>query len=242
MTMHPDRDTAFYNEASTTYSSERYPAAPRSYRQFFFTRRLAVLVREMKPLLTRTNAPLSLLEVGCADGIVLRTLYDTFGPHFRELHGNDVSPGMIASAKHLHADTPLTFSVRTEEPEGSAYDMIIETGVINYTDPATEIGYAASALKDAGSYILSYAGKGSLWDFFKPGRKGYQNLLPYPEFEALIQNKFEIEKTISIGFFVPLLWRLPFLAAPVQAVVELLGSHIMPNLAHEKMYLLKKII
>lgn len=240
--MHPDRDTAFYNKASATYSSERYPAIPRSYRQFFFTRRLAVLIQEIEPLVAPAGTPLSLLEVGCADGVVMRAIYDKFGSHFRELHGNDVSPDMIASAKRLHAGTPLTFSVRTEEPENARYDMLIETGVINYTDPATEIEYAARTLKDTGWYIVSYAGKGSFWDVFKPGKKGYQNLLSYQEFEALVKKKFTIEKAVPVGFFVPLLWRLPSVAASIQTVVELMCSHFAPNRAHEKMYLLKKIV
>jgi SAM-dependent methyltransferase len=238
--LHPRRNTAFYNEASRTYSQERYPQRPRSYRQFFFTRRLSALIGELTALLAHSEESLALLDVGSADGVVLRAMYDTFSTRFTRLEGNDLSPAMVTAAQALHAGTPLTFSVRTEEAEQGAYDIVVETGVINYTDPATEVAYAAHAVKDRGYYIASYAGKGSFWDVFKRGDKGYQNILPYGKFEAILRTRFTIVRAVPVGYFVPLLWRVPAIAAPVQQVIEWIGSRAFPSRAHERLYILQK--
>jgi SAM-dependent methyltransferase len=236
------KDTEFYNEISATYSRDRYPARARSYGQFFFKRRLAKVLEVLREKISDTERQYSLLEVGCADGIVIRAIYDTFTVRFSLLHGVDISPNMIEAAKNNHAQTPIQFTARNTKGEGAPYDFVVEVGVINYTDVAEEIEQAYVATKDNGYYIASYAGKGSLLDRFKPGKKGFGNLVPYPMFEALARKKFIIEQVIPVGFFIPLLWRFPALAAPIQVVIESLCSRIFPNLAHEKIYIFKKII
>lgn len=236
------KDMEFYNEISTTYSRDRYPVQARSYGQFFFKRRLAEVLKILREKISDTEESHSLLEVGCADGIVIRTIYDTFAAHFSLLHGVDVSPKMIEAAMANHSHTPIRFTVRDVAGEKAPYDFVVEVGVINYADVAEEIERAHATTKDNGRYIASYAGKGSLLDRFKPGKKGFGNLLPYRTFEALAQKRFVIEKTIPVGFFIPRIWRFPVFAAPIQVVIESLGSRIFPNLAHEKIYIFRKII
>lgn len=236
------KDTEFYNEISATYSRDRYPVKARSYGQFFFKRRLAKALEVLQEKISDTERQYSLLEVGCADGIVIRTIYDRFAAHFSLLHGVDVSPKMIEAAKDNHAQTPITFAMRDSGEEKTSYDLVVEIGVINYTDVAEEIERAYAATKDNGYYIASYAATDSLWHALKPGNKGFNNLLPYSAFEALARKYFTIEKAIPIGFFIPFLWKFSALAAPIQAVIESLCSRILPNLAHEKIYLLRKII
>lgn len=239
--MNTAKDVEFYNERSGTYSRDRYPAKARSYGQFFFKRRLDAVMAVLRQKLSGTKGTFSLLEVGCADGVVLRAIYDAFPARFASLHGVDTAPDMIEAAKRMHAQTPIIFSVRGEGGTGRPYDFVIEVGVINYADPVEEIGRASLLTKKSGYCVVSYAGRGSLLDTFKPGRKGFDNLLPYRAFEALLRTRFVVERVIPVGFFIPRIWRFPMLAAPLQAVIESVCSRILPSLAHEKIYILKKM-
>lgn len=235
------KDTEFYNKASNSYSADRYPAIAHSYTQFFFKRRLALIVDAFKRVILETDKELSVFEIGCADGVVLREIYETFRSNFSYFLGIDLSPKMIEVASRENSDTGIVFKTRDEYYDTKRYDVVVEVGVINYVlDVEREMTYAHSALKDGGHYICSLAGTDSFLHRVKPGEKGYNNFLSYADYESLLRKHFEIQEIIPVGFFVPFLWRIPALARIVQPIVEGILKPLTPNLFHENIYLVKR--
>ncbi|MHB8710417.1 MAG: class I SAM-dependent DNA methyltransferase [Minisyncoccota bacterium] len=235
------KDTEFYNKVSGRYSADRYPTIARSYTQFFFKKRLSLVIDAIKKLTKETDKDLSVLEIGCADGIVLREIYEIFGNRFSCLVGVDTSPKMIEKASAKHRGTPLVFKMRDEYHDTKRYDLVIEVGVINYVpDVGREMAYPHSVLKDGGHYICSLAGTNSLWNKLEQGEKGFNNFLSYEEYETILKKYFIIEKKIPVGFFIPLLWRVPAVARIVQSSAEEILRPLARNLFHENIYLVKR--
>lgn len=235
------KDTKFYDKASASYSADRYPAVARSYTQFFFKRRLSLVIGVIERLRKEPAKGLSVFEVGCADGVVLREIYDAFKSDFASFLGVDLSPKMIEVASRENSDTNIVFKTRDEHSDAKRQDLVVEVGVINYVpNVEREIAYAHSMLKDGGRYICSLAGNDSFWNKIKPGEKGFNNFLSYEEYEEMLKGYFVIEKKIPVGFFVPLLWRAPAVARVVQPVVEEILRPFAPNLFHENIYLAKR--
>jgi SAM-dependent methyltransferase len=234
------KDTEFYNRISESYSGDRYPETTNSYTQFFFKRRLELLVHaiEQTPLTQREG--LSVLEIGCADGVVLRKIFEIFKKNFSYFVGLDISPKMIEAAARLNSNTGMLFKVRNDYHDLKKFNVVLEVGVINYTNSVQdEMKYVHSVLEDGGYYICSFAGTNSLLNKIKPGDKVYQNFMTYQEYEQIMQEFFVIEKKIPVGFFVPLLWRFPVVARFKQSVVENMFRYISPNFFHENIYVLR---
>lgn len=235
------KDTEFYNKISESYSADRYPEVATSYTQFFFKKRLDLLIGAIKQTALAQSSGLSVLEIGCANGVVLRKIHEVFKRNFSYFVGLDISPKMIEVASRENVDTNMIFKVRNEYNGLKEFDLIIEVGVINYTDSVEEeMSYAHSVLKDGGYYICSFAGTDSVLNKIKPGDKGYNNFLSYIEYEQTMRKFFRIEKKIPVGFFVPLLWRFPAIARLKQPIVENFFKFFSPNLFHENIYVLKK--
>lgn len=235
------KDTEFYNRISGSYSKDRYPEVATSYTQFFFKRRLELLVGAIEQTTLARGSGLSILEIGCADGVVLRRVYEVFKRSFSEFVGLDISPKMIAVASRENSDTGILFKVRNDYCDLRKFNLILEVGVINYAESVnSEIAYAHSVLEDGGYYICSFAGASSLLNRIKPGDKGYHNFLSYEAYEKTMQKFFKIEKKIPVGILIPLLWRLPIIARFKQPIVENLFKYISPNLFHENIYVLRK--
>ena len=68
---------------------------------------------------------------------------------------------------------------------------------------------------------------------------GYAHLRSYRAYEQLFENKFHIIEKYPVGFFVPHLWKLP-MARALQKSIESCMRAIVPRLAHEYIYVLKK--
>lgn len=235
------KDTEFFNTASSSYSSNRYPVVSQSYTQHFFKKRLSVVIDLLRDSPEFTGTGFSVLEIGCADGVVLRNIYESFGQVFSEYTGIDTSPKMIEVAEREHGDVPILFKVRERYAGTKQHDLIIEIGVLNYVPSIRdECMYVHRALKDTGIYVCSLAGTNSIWNKIKSGDKGYSSFLSYEEYQSLLQRYFTIEKEIPVGFFVPLLWRVPSLARIIQPIIEWVFEPILPNLFHEKVYILKR--
>lgn len=235
------KDTEFYNKISHRYSADRYPVVVWSYTQFFFKRRLSFVVDSIGRLIKETDKDLSVLEIGCADGVVLRKIYEIFSPHFFYFLGIDISPKMIEVASRENSGTGIIFKTRGEYRDTRQYDLIVEVGVINYVASLeNEIAYVHGVLKGSGYYICSVAGTNSLWNKIETADKGFSNFCSYEEYEQILQNFFLIEKKIPVGFFMPLLWRAPAVARIVQPIIEIIFKPFVPNLFHENVYLLKK--
>ena len=221
------KDSQFYNEESKHYSAKRYPLVATTYIQFFFKERLRLAVEQLKAIVG-SKEHLTLLEVGCADGVVLREISKQFDGSFSKLVGIDTAKGMVEQARVLAADPRIQVFLRGEELLDGPVDVIMEIGVANYADIDEELEYAREHLADGGVYILSLAGKGSLNAFFGKG-VGYKNFLSYRDYEQKIAALFRIETVIPCGFFVPLLWRTPRIARIVQLAIEKVMAMITPN-------------
>ncbi|MES2314817.1 MAG: class I SAM-dependent methyltransferase [Patescibacteria group bacterium] len=231
------KDPAFYNKESAQYSAKRYPVVATNYIQFFFKKRLSLTLSHLRSLFGKSNG-LNLLEVGCADGVVLRDIQKKLPAVFSGMTGIDTAKDMIVAAASLDSTHKMKFYVRGEEPV-QTYDTIVEIGVANYADFDTELVYASEHLKVGGAYILSIAGNDSL-NARLGGGVGYNNFLSYAEYQKKIRAVFDIKKIIPVGFHVPFIWRVPFIARCIQPIVELIFLHTLPRLAHEKIFFLKK--
>lgn len=235
------RDTKFYNDESTKYSLKRYPNRAFDYTHAFYLRRLDIVKRMLKDVLDFASHP-SLLEVGCADGVVIRRVHDQFGTDFSSYRAIDISPNMIEAARTEHASAGIAFDVRNPaECFGDTQEgVILEVGVLNYTDLAHELSCASQTLKDGGYYIISIAGRGSLWDRRRRSDTGFKHFMTYKEYEAELENHFEILASSGVGLFIRGIWKVPVLARPIQVVAESFMNLFAKKLFHEKVYLLKK--
>ena len=194
------------------------------------------MLKRLKPCIENAT-DLRVFEIGCADGVVLRALDTHFKKYISTMVGIDTSPEMIEVATKTNGSIS-SFYLRGSEP-ATISDLILEIGVINYADVSTDIVYVHNRLSERGVYVLSIAGYDSLNARFGHG-KGYNNFLSYKEYEALIQKYFVIDVVVPVGLYIPFIWRIPFIALPVQYVFECLFTPFVPNLFHEKIYFLKK--
>lgn len=232
------KDSQFYNEESKQYSAKRYPLVATTYIQFFFKERLRLTIEQLK-IIIGSKKHLTLLEIGCADGVVLREFSEQLDGAFSKLIGVDLAEGMVEQARSRTADPHIKFFLRGKEVLDGPVDVIVEIGVANYADIDEELKYAHEHLSGGGVYVLSLAGKGSINAFFGKG-VGYKNFLAYEEYGQKIATIFRIETVIPCGFFVPLLWRIPRVARIVQPVIEKVMATVAPNAFHEKIYILRK--
>jgi predicted TPR repeat methyltransferase len=233
------KDTAFYNQESTRYSQKRYPKVAQTYTQFFFNQRLDLTKRFFKEIVLHEKKKLSVLELGCADGIIVRELSAAFPDSFSKLVGVDISLGMVEEAKRLNTLPNASFMLREEYKNQQPADIVNETGVINYAGFDADTAFASDNLKEEGYYILSVAGTGSLRNMLKH-ESDFADFRSYKEYEAILRKNFAIVAQVGCGVFIPLVWRLPTLARLIHLMIEPVVGSLMPGLCHEKLYLLKK--
>jgi SAM-dependent methyltransferase len=232
------KDTLFYNKESAQYSDKRYPRVAHSYTQFFFKRRLRLTKAFLRAGLAKMHAPLTLLEVGCADGIVVREIQKDFPQTFAHIAATDISPGMIDEARKKNMSSTTEFFVR-DQYRGEPVDVVIETGVINYAHFETELDDAYTQLKPGGIFIFSIAGTESLINRLKP-LTDFNDFRTYTEYDRITREKFIVHQVHGCGFFVPYLWWVPVVARLVQGVIDPFAGFFLPNLCHEKLYLVEK--
>jgi SAM-dependent methyltransferase len=228
------KDTSFFDKESVQYSKKRYTKRADNYLQAFFNHRLHITKRYLTQI-TSGKSDATLLEVGCADGIILREIAKDF-PHLKKLVGIDIATHMIEEATRQNTDPRVSFMVR-EAYRSEPVDIVVETGVINYSHVEKEIRYAYDNLKEEGYFILSIAGTDSIYNRIK--RDTLSDFRTYKEYPPLITAYFEVCEVKGAGFFVPLIWKIPMVARPLQALAEAVGEY-SPSLCHEKMYLLRK--
>ena len=234
------KDTHYYDKESSQYSGKRYPTRPSTYVQSFYLRRLKLVLSLVGK--TVQGSGLRLIEIGCADGVVTRALYDGFSEVFSDIAGGDISPKMIEEAKAQAGERRISFCLRDTYTFVGTYDLIVEVGVINYADEEEELRFARRMVGDSGYYLCSIAGTSSLWNRLKPHEdKGFNNFRSYAAYEAKIREHFTILASAPVGLFIPHIWKVPALARIVQPLCESVLSPLFPDLFHEKLYLLKPL-
>lgn len=230
------KDTAFYNAESSRYSGKRYPSLARTFTQHFFKERLRLtLILLTKYLPAQKN--IDALEIGCADGVVARAVWEAFPGAFTKFDAVDLASQMIEVAKQTNADIPVHFLVREGSTLPGTYACIIEIGVLNYLALEEELNAVSRALQPRGVYICSISGSSSVQTALK-GADDFMHLRSYAQYEEAFAKHFNTLRVVPVGFFVPLLWKVPASARVLQPLIERALLSLVPNWAHEKIYVL----
>jgi SAM-dependent methyltransferase len=231
-------DPTYYDRESANYSLKRYEGEVDSYIKYLFVSRLNIFLNFIEKTLSKKTDN-KMLEIGCADGVVLQAVNKRFPVTFSQLVGIDISAGMIEEA-HKKKAPNMNFYLRGEEPIGILYDYLVELGV-HVEDVPAELEAGSLLLVDGGYYIYSFASQNSLITKLKPKIESYDRDYPsYKDYEKIIAKHFEIIDKVPYGLFVPKLWAWPsfgrFCQSKIDRVIRLFGSELF----HEQIYLLKK--
>ncbi|MDB5194400.1 MAG: hypothetical protein JWN50_414 [Parcubacteria group bacterium] len=230
----------YYDKESSVYSEKRYDSEMVDFTQFYFRKRLAYVLGYVRKA-GEGKRGLDLLEVGCADGIVIRKIEKMFPDMFASILGIDISPGMIEEANKRNRDPRVSFALRGQNDPEKRYDMILEVGFLLPPMLKDEIPYVLAGLKEGGYCISSLPSKYSLRAFLKlKGNANAKTYRRFGEYEEILGRHFDIVGKETYGLFIPLIWKLPFLARIIQPALESLLKYILPELFHERIYLLKK--
>lgn len=233
-----DNTVEFYDQESEQYSKKRYEGETLSYFQFLFKRRRQLFL----DLISRIKAELAnsdVLEIGCADGVLIKKLFQKLPDTFRSIVGIDVSPAMLNQARQTTRDLKASYFLRGEEPEGK-FNLVIELGVHphHFED---EMIFVSEKLESRGYFIYSASGKSSLHVKIKLGKESYtKDYLDYSSYEKIIKKYFDIVFSEPYGLFIPKVWAIPSIARVLQPFLEIIFKNIFPDLFHEKIYLLRK--
>jgi len=229
----------FYDKESSIYSAKRYLGEVTSYTQFFFHKRLTVVVALMKDLV-KDRKQLSLLDIACADGIITQKVAKEYNENFSFFVGNDISAKMVKVANELNHDSRISFYIKNETPDYK-FDIVLALGFLSGSILKYEIDFASQYLKNDSFFICTLVSKYSILSLLKVRTKPYyQDYWSYKKQEALLKEEgFQIIKVIPCGLFIPLLWKSPKMARKIQPILEVVFS-FMPNLYQEKIYLLQR--
>jgi hypothetical protein len=103
-----------------------------------------------------------------------------------------------------------------------------------------EIQYLKQHIKRGGYYVLTMAGNSSLHARIKVKDKPYfADLDSYMKYESVLRKYFDIIYSKPVGLFVPKLWAFSALARKIQPILDVIFQKILPNLYHEKVYILR---
>jgi SAM-dependent methyltransferase len=232
-------DTTFYDKESAQYSGKRYNTAPRSYVQFFFQERLRHVINLVGKHAGHKK-DLTIIEDGCADGVVVQMVYKKYRQIFSKVIGTDLSPGMIEAAKKLNQNPVVSFSLKSELPQDIKADVFLAVGFVSPGIFADEFSFIRNHLKKDGIVIMSLVAKNSIHARLKlKGKEIVNDYRMFAEYEKFLETEFEIIDKAGYGFFVPKLWAVPAIARVLQPVFEIIGK-ISPSLFHETLYVLKE--
>jgi hypothetical protein len=234
------RKEDYYDEEASVYSLKRYPTVAANYVQFLFTHRREVMFALLTKVIADTKPPRTLLEIGTADGVLLRSIAKRLPDAFEKLLGTDLSHEMVAAAQELTRNPHISYMQRDSLDAGGNFTCVMEIGVGALAiDMDNELSRAAAHLAHGGYFICAYAGNGSIATRWGSTAANISQLSAYQVYEAAMRKHFTIEKKVPYGIYVPLLWKVPAAARALQPVAEVLGR-LFPSLAHEQLYLLKK--
>ena len=235
------RSDDYYDEEAAVYSQKRYPERVQNYTQFLFTRRRALVLEALSYVVAHTKEPRALLEIGCADGVLLRSIVKVYPRSFSHIHGIDTAKQMIDTARALTHEPEISFGLRNSDPVKGRFTIILEIGVAAIVlESKSEIDFFSRHLEDEGYVVVSVAGNRSIVSLLDKGAGSRNKLQSYQSYEKTFRERFTILYMKPLGIYVPLLWRAPQIARTLQPLFEFLGN-LFPGLAHEHLYILKKL-
>lgn len=234
------RTDEYYDNEASVYSEKRYPKRIVSYPQFLFTHRRELVLSFLHHVIANTDTPRSLFEMGCADGVLLRSISERYPGAFSRMLGADISKPMIEAARARTADDTIQYVMRDSLPATGLYTCVLEIGVAAIIlDTENELAVLAGQLASGGYALCIVRGHDSI--VFLLGRGGADRELftSYTKYEQMMRERFTIVDSRTCGIYVPFLWKIPALARFLQPLAEILGR-FFPSLAHERLYLLRK--
>lgn len=235
------KNNQFYNEQSNIYSRKRYEGSTDTFIKFFFKKRRRLLIEWMSGILTGNGQ--RLLEIGCADGIITRSIEESFPDKFKEIIGLDIANDMVQTANKLNAKKHIKYILRDNLSQDDKFQIILGVGVIDPGKLRQELEYAFSYLEPRGYYFCTLTSKRSLNLRFRPPESSEEyrkNYRTFREYENILSEKFEILKSEPYGLLIPMIWKLPNCARWLQPIAEVTLKYLIPDLFHEKIYLLQK--
>src|SRR4051812_16284243 len=125
--MRTNNTVDFYNQESEQYSRKRYEGETETYFQFLFKRRRQLFLGSVSRIASELHNA-NALEIGCADGVIIKKLLQKLPNSFNTITGIDVSPKMIEEARRTTSDKKARYFLRGEEPQ-EKYNLVIELGV-----------------------------------------------------------------------------------------------------------------
>ena len=235
-----DKETVdFYNKESAYYSRKRYDGPTEGYIQYVFRRRLALFLSYVQKIEKDLPKEASILEIGCADGVVFKALEERFPNRFSKLVGIDVSPSMIDEALKTNNNPRTTFEVRGGKDLGK-FDIVIELGVHPY-DLDAELTYVRNHMNTDGYFFYDVSGSQSIYRRIKLKDADYaDDYRTYQAYKNIFNKYLSIKAEIAFGFFIPKLWKIPAVARIIQPLADTVFMHIMPELFQEKLFVFKK--
>jgi len=234
------RQDDYYDDEAAVYSQKRYPTRLENYVQFLFTRRRDIVLALIGRVTGATAAPRSLFEMGCADGVLLRAIDARYPGTFSDMLGPDVSGPMLEEGRRLTQNPSIRYALRGELAPAGSFTCAMEVGVgAIVLDTPGELALLSGQLMPGGYLICSIAGRDSIAARWGSTAADRALLKPYREYEKEMKKLFTIESASSCGTHIPLLWRAPFAGRALQPLFEAVGI-LFPELAHERVYLLKK--
>ena len=230
----------YYDKESSVYSEKRYFGAPQTYVKFYFKNRMKIVLELLSKIL-KNEKNLALLDVACADGVITEAIDRTFPNVFSRLVGTDISPLMVSTAQNKFAkDSRFSFFVKDLCPV-EQYDVALGLGYISASIFNEEMNFLKIRLKTGGYYVCTLASPNSIYAKLKLSHETYiKDYRSYDEYRKMLSPHFHIIDEVSSGIFIPKLWAFPRLARVIQPMAEILFRNILPNLFHEKIYLLRK--
>jgi SAM-dependent methyltransferase len=228
----------FYNQESARYSDKRYLGLAKTYVQYFFQRRLS-LVLSLLQIIIADQKNLSLLDVACADGIITQAIAEKFSAQFSHLLGVDIAPDMVAVAAAKNRDPRINFLIKDQTPE-QKFDLVLGLGFISGGILAEEMAFAKKHLKPGAYFICTLPSKYSIRALLTIRDKDYyQGYWSYRHYRQFLATDFDIVATRPYGFFIPWLWKWPTVARPSQALIEAVLARLVPGLFHEQIFCLR---
>jgi SAM-dependent methyltransferase len=229
----------YYDKASSGYSDIRYKGITKSFSQYLFKKRRDLFLTLLEGVEKNIPQNATILEIGCADGVLFKAIEEKFPNRFSKLIGMDISPKMIEEATKQNINHKASFFLKDDLPFDK-FDVVIELGVHPF-DLDTELSYASEHLKTKGYFFYNLVSSKSFFVKIKLKDKYYvKDYKTYYFYEQFLKKYFVTIRTKVYGLFVPKLWSIPFIARFIQPAVDFVFGHIVPELLHEKIYLLQK--